>query len=259
MAQLVKKIRTEQGDLQIDYNALANLPDVVTKAYGNATYVTQESGDETYVTYEYGDNIYLTKNDAEEAYAPRGMVTETVSYGADDNEDEIIMNLFVNTRNNTQRAVYAVNNGSPWFWIIAKTSDDYGCIIAYKYGYWGIPFVKYKSIWEGTVSSWSVTNPEMEPGVEYRTIEHWRGYPVYTKLIDFGALPNNIKKSVSYTDVSVRSAIRCSATTSAGDTIPLKNGTQELAIYASNKNIHITSNYDASGMTGYAQVWYVKN
>ena len=28
MADLVKKIRTESGDLQIDYNALANKPDL---------------------------------------------------------------------------------------------------------------------------------------------------------------------------------------------------------------------------------------
>lgn len=240
MAQYVTKIKTDAGELQIDYNALANLPDVVTKEYGNDTYVTKELGAAT--------------------YAPHGMVSQTVSYSADDDEDAILMELFTATPNNTQRVVYAVNNGSPWFLTIAKTSESYGCVIAYKYGYWGTPFVKYKNIWGGAIGSeWSVTNPEMEPGVEYRTTEYWRGYPVYTKLVDFGALPNNTKKSVSYTDVSVRSAIRCSATTSAGDTIPLKNGSQEIFIYASNKNIHITTNYDASSMTSYAQVWYVKN
>lgn len=38
MAQYIKKIRTESGDLQIDYNALANLPDPVTvESIGAAT------------------------------------------------------------------------------------------------------------------------------------------------------------------------------------------------------------------------------
>ena len=238
MAQYVTKIKTDAGDLQIDYNALANLPDVVTKEFGNETYVTKEHGAAT--------------------YAPNGMVHETVSYTEAD-EDTVIANQFAKTVNNRQRIVYAIKDGSTWFWLISKTSESYGCVIAYKYGYYGTPFVKYKNIWDGVAGPWSVANPEMLEGVEYRTTEYWRGYPVYTKLVNFGALPNNTKKSVSYTDTSIRSAIRCNATTSAGDTIPLKNGSQELYVYASNKNIHITSNYDASSMTGYAQVWYVKN
>ena len=41
MAQLVKKIRTEQGDLQIDYNALANLPVIHTYTSLNDAGITQ--------------------------------------------------------------------------------------------------------------------------------------------------------------------------------------------------------------------------
>lgn len=40
-------------------------------------------------------------------------------------------------------------------------------------------------------------NPYYELGKEYRTIERWNGKTVYTKLIDFGALPNNTTKTVS--------------------------------------------------------------
>ena len=43
MAQYVTKIKTDAGELQIDYNALANLPDVVTKEYGAATYVPKDA------------------------------------------------------------------------------------------------------------------------------------------------------------------------------------------------------------------------
>ena len=35
MADYVTRVRTSSGDLQIDYNALANLPDVATKKYVN--------------------------------------------------------------------------------------------------------------------------------------------------------------------------------------------------------------------------------
>ena len=33
MSQYITKIRTDSGDKQIDYNALANLPDLITKKY----------------------------------------------------------------------------------------------------------------------------------------------------------------------------------------------------------------------------------
>lgn len=38
--------------------------------------------------------------------------------------------------------------------------------------------------------------PPMELGVEYRTTERYLGQPVYTRVMDFGALPNASKKSV---------------------------------------------------------------
>ena len=40
-------------------------------------------------------------------------------------------------------------------------------------------------------------NPPMEAGVEYRTMERYKGKPVYAKLIDFGFLPNNETKTLN--------------------------------------------------------------
>lgn len=40
-------------------------------------------------------------------------------------------------------------------------------------------------------------NPPMVVGTEYRTAERYEGKPVYTKLVDFGNLPNSARKSVS--------------------------------------------------------------
>lgn len=52
----------------------------------------------------------------------------------------------------------------------------------------------YRKLSDGTVE-W--VNPPMAIGVEYRTIERYFGKPVYTKLIDFGALPNATSKTIS--------------------------------------------------------------
>ena len=269
MAQLVKRIRTEQGDLQIDYNALANLPDVVTKEYGNTTYVTQESGNERYVTYEYGNNTYITyehgddtyvtKEAANAAYMPRDMACEKRDFANDSAaEDAIIMELFSAMSNERQKLLWANKNGGVWLWIISKAAAQYGSVIAYKYSTYGTTQIMSKSIWNGTLSEWSMLNPEMQLNIEYRTMEYWLGKPVYTKIVSLGNLPNNTRKSVVYSDTNDKTAIRCSGVNSEGETIPLKHDDMEIKIYASNKNIHVTSNYDASSMTGHAQVWYVK-
>lgn len=44
---------------------------------------------------------------------------------------------------------------------------------------------------------WAFENPPMLLGVEYLTTERWNGKAVYTKLLDFGALPNATAKEVS--------------------------------------------------------------
>lgn len=50
MADLIKKIRTETGDLQIDYNALANLPIIPSK-------ISQLTNDSGYVKTDEVVNI----------------------------------------------------------------------------------------------------------------------------------------------------------------------------------------------------------
>lgn len=46
----------------------------------------------------------------------------------------------------------------------------------------------------GSTVEW--VNPPMLLGVEYRTTERYQGRPLYTKLVDFGSLPNNTTKGV---------------------------------------------------------------
>jgi hypothetical protein len=48
--------------------------------------------------------------------------------------------------------------------------------------------------WDGC--EWEWVNPRMVVGEEYRTTERWNGKAVYTKLVDFGAMPANSAKTV---------------------------------------------------------------
>lgn len=51
-----------------------------------------------------------------------------------------------------------------------------------------------------TVASWDkweYVNPPMVPGTEYRTAKRYNGKAIYTKAVEFGALPNATAKTVS--------------------------------------------------------------
>lgn len=52
------------------------------------------------------------------------------------------------------------------------------------------------SIYNYGWNEWEWVNPPMDTGMGYKTTERWSGYPVYVKLIDMGALPNNSTKEV---------------------------------------------------------------
>ena len=74
----------------------------------------------------------------------------------------------------------------------------------------------------GSVVEWA--NPPMLLGVEYRTTERYLGKPVYVRLHDFGALPNNtVKEDHSPESWSIDKAICAYGTTSTGITIPTQN------------------------------------
>ena len=77
--------------------------------------------------------------------------------------------------------------------------DGYGndCITQTAYlAYSG--YIKQRNYISGTWGEWEWINPPMELGVEYRTTERWQGKPVYTKLVDCGALPDNSPKTIGF-------------------------------------------------------------
>ena len=105
-------------------------------------------------------------------------------------------------------------------------------------------------------------NPRLTPGVEYRTTQRYNGKPVYVKLVDFGALPNNSQKTVEYAggDTTTRT-IEAHGVMTGGYVIPGSTGpdsypNQVLEIYTSNTEVGVISHTDRSGFTAQIVVKY---
>ena len=89
-------------------------------------------------------------------------------------------------------------------------------------------------------------NPPMEIGVEYRTTKRHNGKPVYTKLIDFGALSNGSVWIGTRNVISMKGiTTSISGSNTYHDTFPIINS-GDLAVLAcafvGNENIHVKLN-----------------
>ena len=114
----------------------------------------------------------------------------------------------------------------------------------------------------GEWAGWEYVNPVMSLGTEYRTIEGWKGNAVYTKVIDFGAMPNASSKTVS-TGVDESNIIRAEVLAKNGTNccqLPyfLADGTLIAKHLFSSTGVQITTSKDWSEYTGSVQIWYTK-
>lgn len=106
------------------------------------------------------------------------------------------------------------------------------------------------------VTEW--LNPPMEVGVEYRTAERWNGSPVYTKLIDFGAMPAATMKAVKH-NLGSTQIVRYWAQVSDGTALPYNDGNVIVNASCNYTSLIIVSNIDQSTTnTAKFQVWYTK-
>ena len=106
------------------------------------------------------------------------------------------------------------------------------------------------------VEEW--VNPPMGIGGEYRTTERHNGAAVYTKLINFGSLPNASGKEVTHS-LGASKILRVSATLDSGTTLPVENAAgNRISISATTSVVRIVSSYDTSGRTATVQLWYTK-
>lgn len=111
---------------------------------------------------------------------------------------------------------------------------------------------------------WEWVNPPMLLGVEYRTTERHNGKPVYTKLVDCGAMPNNTIKEIDYSDdVNCRPISAIGTWNNDQISMPGENGTsgfpnQVQNISANGKKILLATHTDRSSYTAKATVKYWK-
>lgn len=132
---------------------------------------------------------------------------------------------------------------------------------------WTVQRVKLNGVWQ----PWEWVNPPMYPGIEYRTTERWNGKPVYTIVIDCGAIPNDSSKVVAHGISGITQVLRTTGTRvgSGGDSVPswywsnslgtpVKDNMEEIGVMGSIFNIHITSVKYPGTETLTVQMWYVK-
>lgn len=114
--------------------------------------------------------------------------------------------------------------------------------------------------WE---SEWSWENPPMRIGVEYKTTERWQKKPIYTKIVDMGEMPDNVKSVAHNCDATA--IVRCAGTMSDGHSLPIydyyavPDSTRYAVVNANKKHVIITTNTWYANRTAVAQIWYTKD
>lgn len=113
---------------------------------------------------------------------------------------------------------YPDNSDYSWFGILSNSSNNYGSMFAHSAYNCGqmISKAKVGGIWQPL--EWE--HPPMVLGVEYRTTERYKGKPVYTKLVDFGSLPNTTFKSIETGVVNGCDILSVTGQTSSNVIIP---------------------------------------
>ena len=116
---------------------------------------------------------------------------------------------------------------------------------------------------DGSWSNWQYLNPEMEIGKVYETTERYQGRPVYARIIDFGALPNNDVKQVAYSSGSA-GAVSLTAVLSDGCVIHGGVGRDlnisresTITLDCTCYNIRIRTDADFSSLTAYVLVKFL--
>lgn len=109
---------------------------------------------------------------------------------------------------------------------------------------------------------WEWVNPPMQLGVEYRTTERYLGKPVYVKLVDFGALPNNTAKGVviasNMDSVISIEVIVYSPESLKGAYFTGASGITNVSAVPNNNNVWINTDQDYSSTAVYCFCKYTK-
>lgn len=198
-----------------------------------------------------------------ENLTPGGFGLGTVAVNISDLNDATKNGWYMNGAGG--EAVHAPDNVAGWLVLVCAYSNDIVYQTAYRYG-----------SDEGLISArrahhnllggwqpWEWINPPTLLGVEYRTVERYNGKPVYMKLVDCGAGPNNTRKTVSANTQNVETPISCTGTFGNG-TIPYEwfagdsSGAQAITCTFSGQEINIAATADYSRWTVFVILKYTK-
>lgn len=127
-------------------------------------------------------------------------------------------------------------------------SPEYAIQTAYLFGAstsFGYNVILRRAKERGIWGEWEWDNPIMELGVEYRTTQRYNSKPVYTQLLNFGAMPVNTYKIVAHGISDIDRMISASGN-AGGATIPTqtwKNGywNNNVDITADHANVQIVT------------------
>jgi hypothetical protein len=117
----------------------------------------------------------------------------------------------------------------------------------------------------GTWGEWEWVNPPLNMDVEYRTTERWYSYPVYVRMINMGALPNNSTKSYAISDHAGGGRIISAEgfENASGQKIPSNcfacDFSKSVDLPFSGLNLIIQTNFDGSAFTqAFVTAKYIK-
>lgn len=151
-------------------------------------------------------------------------------------------------------------DGNYWHGIVVNYSGALCNQLVWKT--WGNTVIMAtRKITDTTHEEWEYINPPMVKGVQYRTTERYNGEPVYTILIDGGAIPHNSTKTVSY-GVNPKSIVKFAADFGSG-TFPRFSGagaSPNLTASAWQRDFQVITTGMSEAMSGKitAQLWYTR-
>lgn len=188
-------------------------------------------------------------------FAPAGYGLGEADSKLVDNPDKAIRPGFYHVSNGDY-------NGGDWrlCWC-SLLVERQGARILQTARYNNLAWFRYSEDSGATWQPWEWVNPPMALGVEYRTTERWNGKVVYTKLIDFGALPNTTEKTVGHDVYPMGLPLSVTVTAKKDNwsfTLPSDHSIETKVLFNA-QGVTVATTLDRSDYNAYATLKYTKD
>lgn len=194
-----------------------------------------------------------------------GTAKSIAANGTDDDLDAMLNSVLSGMATNEIKYIALTNSSSStklpngyWLLHIDHFTSGYAVVTAvsrYSSSYKVLVRRYVGGVWQPW--EWQEGMP-MALGVEYRTTERYQAQPVYTMLVNFGAMPNTTTKDVTFGDDTCK-AFFVSAVGVLTDgsvyTFPISSNAY---VWAQDNSIRIQTNLNYSSYTGRVLVKYTK-